>query len=1077
MKKFILFTILSAVSVNAVLAQKTRPQFPNGATRPKAEDLKLATPIQEQGVPTVSPVFSTPTQIRTLPSLQTRVSDLPKGFKVISTAAGLPTMVEGSLPVNGNAKELPLSERCTQYLGAMKTAMKIQNPEIEFVIKSIEADEVEQTHVRMTQKLGNIPVWGSEIILHDKGGKVGLMNGFYFPTPSVLSLEPTILAASSGEIVRTDLSKKFKFNTFTENGKKQIGGEQIRNELVIFHVKDDKNMERLAWHVIAYPSVLHRWEYFVDAENGTVLDSYESSCDFMGHYHDAIENSTILNKNSSKSLENSENAENTEGGVPLEKPAFDGKTFADAKDMLGVTQRINTYQVGTRYYLIDASRSMFKPASSSFPANPVGVVQTFDNLNKDGGETYNYITTTNNVWSDTKAVSAHFNSGKCYEYYLATHARNSLDGRGGNIDSYINVTDKSVQMDNAYWNGEAMFYGNGKDFFSPLPKALDVAGHEISHGVIQNTANLRYQGESGAMNESFADVFGAMIERKNWAMGEDVIKNLSAFPTGFLRDLSNPNNGATKGQSAWQPKVYSDRYTGSQDNGGVHINSGIPNYAFYLFATNTAVGKDKAEKVYYSALKNYLFASAQFIDLRTAVEAACKAIYPSDAAILTAAQNAFTTVGIGAGGSTSTTSTTAQNLPTNPGQDYIVYLSSDKSKLSVKREGSLISTATTLYSGGVLSRPSVSDDGSKIVFIGTDTRPYIAQINWATGAVTAATQIFQSTFTGINNIAISKDGTKLAMNYGDSSIIVYSYTLSKASSFVLYNPTTSQTTINNNNVRFCDALEWDASGEFVMYDAQTITPGQTAADDADYWDIGFVNVWSNSARTFGSGQVQKLFGSIPENASVGNPTFAKNAPYIIAFEYLEKDPTTQNFNLFYIVTENIQTGALSSLDVPIFNNSTISYPSFTRLDDRILFTNKTSTGALQLATVNLSLDKLSATNAGIVLSDYGASQRGNSFSNGKRVISATAETLDKADVQIAPNPFKDLVNIAINSAVNADGKIEIFDLLGRAIITRPLSISAGKNAIDVPTQTLNEGAYLVRVTVDGKSLTAKIMKQ
>src|SRR5215203_7409311 len=97
-------------------------------------------------------------------------------------------------------------------------------------------------------------------------------------------------------------------------------------------------------------------------------------------------------------------------------------------------------------------------------------------------------------------------------------------------------------MDNAFWNGSAMFYGNGNSSFRQLERGLDVAGHEMSHGVIQNTANLEYIGQSGALNESYADVFGAMIDRNDWQIGEDVVLP-AVFPSGALRDLSNPNNG------------------------------------------------------------------------------------------------------------------------------------------------------------------------------------------------------------------------------------------------------------------------------------------------------------------------------------------------------------------------------------------------------------------------------------------------------------------------------------------------------------------------------------------------------
>ena len=102
----------------------------------------------------------------------------------------------------------------------------------------------------------------------------------------------------------------------------------------------------------------------------------------------------------------------------------------------------------------------------------------------------------------------------------------------------INVANSDgSDMDNAFWNGAVMFYGNGDQAFdAPLSKALDVAGHEMSHGVIQATANLEYQYESDAMNESFADIFASMIDRDDWQIGEDVA-NSAVFPSGTMRDM------------------------------------------------------------------------------------------------------------------------------------------------------------------------------------------------------------------------------------------------------------------------------------------------------------------------------------------------------------------------------------------------------------------------------------------------------------------------------------------------------------------------------------------------------------
>ena len=123
---------------------------------------------------------------------------------------------------------------------------------------------------------------------------------------------------------------------------------------------------------------------------------------------------------------------------------------------------------------------------------------------------------------------------------MNTHGRNSINDRGSNIVSFVDVADENGgSMENAFWDGQYIYYGNGGNTFKELARSLDVAGHEISHGVVQTTANLEYQGESGAMNEAFADIFAVMITRDNWAIGEEVV-NPNVFRGGALRSLSDP---------------------------------------------------------------------------------------------------------------------------------------------------------------------------------------------------------------------------------------------------------------------------------------------------------------------------------------------------------------------------------------------------------------------------------------------------------------------------------------------------------------------------------------------------------
>ena len=1085
MKNLILPVLFSVGLIGQLAAQKPKDIRPKtNAQQIKPQEITPPAEYREIGVPEQSRIFEGTSQKHTLTSLQRPSRALPKGFKVLNTEGGLPSMIQGVLP-DATSRELPLETRAVQYLDAIKAAMQVKNPIEEFEIKSIEKDELGQSHVRMQQKFGNLPVWGGEVIVHERGGKIELMNGAYFPTPSVLTLNPTVLKAIAETTVQADLSIKTNFKILTVENKKQIGGEQFRSELIIFHVGDKKDGEKLAWHISAYPNVLHRFEYFIDAENGQILDSYSSSCDLLGHLHGLTKNDFHLENeaNTSKNEANSpqivdnmtpslpimmDGAAITHYPLPITHfPLMDGATTANASDLLNQTRVVNTYQVGANYFLIDASRPMYKAATSLMPNKPIGAIQTFDYKNTDNGPAF-FLTSTNNAWSaSAKAVSAHYNAGRAYEYFRVTHTRNSINGKGGNVDSYINVTDESVQMDNAFWNGEAMFYGNGKDYFTALPKALDVAGHEISHGVIQNTANLRYQGESGALNESFADIFGAMIDRANWKIGEDVVVNTTAFPSGALRDLSNPHNGGTRvGDPSYQPQTYSERYTGTQDNGGVHINSGITNYAFYLFATNASVGKDKAEKVFYRALSKYLVASSKFVDLRATVEQSCKDLYPSETTLLTAAQTAFTQVGIGGGGSTTGTAY-QQDLPVNPGQDWVVYVSDDGTKL-------MLSTPTTaaptvLYSNGVFSRPSVTDDGTGIFFIGTDKKMRAISINWNTSNFSVRDINTQPIW---NNVAISKDGRKIAANFNDRDSIlwVYSYDLAKEKQFVLYNPTTSQGNVNTNEVKYSDALEWDHFGENVMYDAFNQIPGSQGAD-VEYWDVGFLNVWSNTTKNFAPGQIEKLFTDIGEGVSIGNPTFAKNSAYIVAFDYIETDNSGNDS--YYILAANTQTGDVSQSASGVYANNTLGYPSYSRTDNRILFTTANAQTIHQINTIAMAANKLDAATPNTLIK--ADAQRGTWFANGTRVLTSTGD-LDKAAVRITPNPFNDNVSIEVTAEKTEVGKVELFDLLGKNILSRPLSISTGKNAVSIETHSLQAGAYLVKITIGNKTLTSKIVK-
>jgi bacillolysin len=155
---------------------------------------------------------------------------------------------------------------------------------------------------------------------------------------------------------------------------------------------------------------------------------------------------------------------------------LDGPATANATDLNNVTRTINTYQKNGSYFLLDASRSMF--AGGNIPDDPKGAIWTI-NAQNTSPENNNFsmvqVSSSNNTWNSKTAVSAHYNGGIAYEYFKNTYNRNSINGSGGTIISIINVNESDgSSMDNAFWNGFAMYYGNGNQSFKPLAGGLDV---------------------------------------------------------------------------------------------------------------------------------------------------------------------------------------------------------------------------------------------------------------------------------------------------------------------------------------------------------------------------------------------------------------------------------------------------------------------------------------------------------------------------------------------------------------------------------------------------------------------------
>jgi Zn-dependent metalloprotease len=233
--------------------------------------------------------------------------------------------------------------------------------------------------------------------------------------------------------------------------------------------------------------------------------------------------------------------------------------------------------------------------------------------------------------ADVAVNEAYDHSGDTYDFFHEVFGRNSLDGNGMTLISSVHVGEpdgsgKSQPMNNAFWDGGQMAYGDGDGrIFQRFTRSLDVVAHELTHGVQSFTSNLVYRGQSGALNEHFSDVFGVLVrqwrrgetaEEASWLIGSEV---LVAAPTRrAIRDMEHPGTAYADDPDLGtdpQPAHMKNLYTGGADSGGVHLNSGIPNRAFAL-AAKALGGKawETAGRVWYDAMLQ-LSRTSQFKDM------------------------------------------------------------------------------------------------------------------------------------------------------------------------------------------------------------------------------------------------------------------------------------------------------------------------------------------------------------------------------------------------------------------------------------------------------------------------------
>ena len=693
-------------------------------------------------------------------------------------------------PVAANGSGLPADEVTSRiFLRRAGDLLLLENPDNELRLVRKVRDNLGYTQLRYEQSYSELPLWPAQLNVQiDRYGRVNLLTGGYSPTPIGINVEPDIDN-------RTAISVA---SALIEAGLRQ---QVVDASLIIFA---PVNMPpHLAYKIEIHTSPVQHWISIVSAEDGRILAFYNAVCT------NAVVGSGI--------------------------------------DLNGENQALHLWFEDDLYHMVDTSKPMFDPILSDPPdhGTVVGGILLFDADDQDSKTKWvaTAVTSANqNSEFNSHAVSAATNLSTVYDYYFDRHGRNSIDGRGGSILAFVNLP-----IDNAFWNGSLMLFGNRQDY----AQSLDIVAHESTHGVITHSANLIYLNQSGALNEAFADIFGETIEAfengsgPDWLHGTELDRPSRDFETpSDIKSADGRPYPTIMSEFIPERDPFLDNFR-NRDNGGVHFNSTIITHAFYLLAEglNGAIGINQAEEIFYRALTTKLTIRSQFIDCRLACVQSAEELYGAGSTQALRTAEAFSAVEIfdQAG------SPLPVPIPSFSGEDATLFTLFDSERSATflaRREISLGDPEEGVFLSEIpiapSNRPSLMDNGLLGVFVSEENDACIFNTFPARAACLG--------FAGqVSSVAISGDGRFFSFVSLDDSgepinLIAIGETLTLAETgsveesieiFELRAPVLDGDTTDT--ILFAGAMDFSLDGRFLFFDA---------LNRINFDDESFIDSWS-----------------------------------------------------------------------------------------------------------------------------------------------------------------------------------------------------------------------------------------
>lgn len=622
--------------------------------------------------------------------------------------------------------------------------------------------------------------------------------------------------------------------------------------------------------------------------------------------------------------------------------------IADATNSTGVDLRGNEYQFvsvlsGSQHLMID----------NRFPEGARTVIRDANQLDFDSvynNTSINIVSSTsqNSGWN-ASAVSAlsHFDS-------LVTYFNQTLGYTVGSdlpkdMTMVVNINGLNAKAGDNY----LLF---GKTANADFANARDVVGHELTHSIIQGTSNLRYIGQSGALNESFADLFGSLAENKEqwWIIGEDI-----STSGATLRNLANP----TLGNPAQPAHMNNYVYT-SEDHGGVHSNSGIINRFFYLLidgltkeGLGTSIGKQDLSELAFSTMLA-LPPDASFAQFYSTIQAKAESSFGKDSSQTLAVSKAGSEVGLDIALEVDKSSTSQTEKPFSADDGnigiylypnylfgwYDVYLQAfNSTDRTANLDGSI---QVGLNAQRKQPLATVLEGVSNFVILYMSNNGDLVELSQLDGEEYTGTALSAADFADLGltlqSLSLSKDRSKLAMSFEElGSFIVYNFNTDE---FTLITPSLTSYTENESiiDAKSIDSMRFDPTNRKIAFDFEVCT-GDSQSDC--YWSVGIYD--------FISGKSTYPFPSQSSDYLVGFPVFSNQSDNYMAIDIANKDSGESGVYIYDFSSNEMTPIAKTKLDEVIgvrFGN-----PSFNQDDSSLVFTAHFGNGADQSTLIGVEL--------------------------------------------------------------------------------------------------------------------------